>query len=63
MSDGCTENWVDVEEHLKACETAYAEIGKPGAFVRELVLSPLRDRFNNNERSRELAEEIMSIEI
>jgi hypothetical protein len=50
-----------VEEHLQATERAYAEIGQAGAFCREFVISPLRDRFNKGERSRALAEEIMAV--
>jgi hypothetical protein len=61
--DSCTENWLDVEEHLIACEKAYREIGNAGEFARVYVIAPLRDRFDNQERTRELAEEIMTIEI
>ena len=63
MDDGCTENWPEVEERLKRLEEAYSEIGLAGMYVREFVLAPLRDRFNNQERTRALAEEIMAVEL
>jgi hypothetical protein len=60
---GDTQNWTDVEQHLKTCEAAYAEIGTAGTFVMQVILRPLRDRFNKNERTRELAEEIMAVNL
>jgi hypothetical protein len=61
--DGCTQNWPEVEEQLKMLEAAYSEIGSAGAYVREFVLRPLRDRFNAEERSNALAEEIMAVSL
>lgn len=52
-----------VERHLVDCERIYAAIGSPGAFVREHVLRPLRDRWNAGERTPELAREIVGVKI
>lgn len=51
-----------VQEHLEMMEAAYAAIGSPGAFVREHVLRPLRDRWNKGERTDELARAILEVE-
>jgi hypothetical protein len=61
MIDACTENWPEVEEHLKACKRAYADQGSEGYYLYNYVIMPLVDRFGLGERTRALAEEIMSI--
>lgn len=57
------DNWDDAQEHLETCEREYAAIGTPGAFVLTFVLRPLRDRFNKGERTKELYNEIMAVEL
>lgn len=59
--DGCTQNWPEVEEHLQQVEAAYSKIGSAGYYCLTFVIRPLRDRFNSNERSNALAEEIMAV--
>jgi hypothetical protein len=64
MSDeGCTQNWPEVQEYLGKCEQAYEQIGSAGAYVRQFILRPLRERFNAGERSNALADEIMSVSL
>jgi hypothetical protein len=63
MNEGETQNWPEIEEHLRELELIYSELGPSGAYVYEFILPPLRDRFNNQERTRALAEEIMSVEL
>lgn len=55
--------WDNAEKHLKACEEAYSSIGSAGYFGLVYVLRPLRDRFNNGERSEELRAEIMGVSL
>ena len=54
-------DWDKVLAYLELCEAAYTQIGGSGWFVRNHVLSPLRDRYNKGERTPELAQEINSI--
>jgi hypothetical protein len=54
-------DWGKAEEHLKCCESAYAEIGSAGLFAMRFTINPLRDRFNKGERTQELYNEIMEI--
>ena len=56
-------NWDEVVSRLAELESAYAAIGTPGAFVREHVLRPLRDRWNQGERTAELAREIYEVSL
>jgi hypothetical protein len=56
-------DWYKAEEYLKTCEAAYAETGTAGAFALNVVIRPLRDRFNKNERSEDLYREIMGISL
>lgn len=56
-------NWEIAEEHLKECESAYAEIGSAGYFALTHVIRPLRDRFNSGERTLEIYDEIMNISL
>ena len=58
---GETQNWPEVEEHLRAAEKFYNERGITDNYVVTHIIRPLRDRFDNQERTRSLAEEIMSI--
>ena len=54
-------DWEKAEKHLLNCEAAYAEIGSAGYFALSVVIRPLRDRFNQGERTPELYELIMDI--
>lgn len=54
-------DWNKAEQHLKACESAYAETGSAGSFALIWVIRPLRDRFNQGERTTGLYDEIMDI--
>lgn len=51
------------EQRLKACESAYSEIGSAGYFALTLVIRPLRDRFNSGERTEGLYDEIMGLSL
>jgi len=55
-------DWEKAEEHLKTSEQAYSEIGTAGYFALTYVIRPLRDRFNKNERTQELYDEILALE-
>ena len=59
--DGVTENWPEVEEHLKSAERFFNTIGIHDNYVVTHIVRPLRDRFDNQERTRSLAEEIMAL--
>lgn len=59
---GADKRHEEAREHLEDMERQYAAIGSPGAFVRELVLRPLRDRWNAGERTDELLTAIMEVE-
>lgn len=54
-------DWEVAEEHLKAAEEAYTAIGSAGYFALNVVIRPLRDRFNKGERTEELYNLIMDI--
>ncbi len=56
-------DWEKAEEHLATCEKAYAEIGSAGYFALTAVIRPLRDRFNQGERTQELHDEIMDVSL
>jgi len=56
-------DWKKAEQHLKNCEAAYAEIGSAGFLALNIVIRPLRDRFNAGERTKELYDEIMGISL
>lgn len=56
-----TQNWPEVEERLQALEHAYKSIGPAGNFVREVILAPLKQRYDSGERTRELAEDVMAV--
>ena len=46
---------------LKGAEKAYSEIGSAGYFALNNVIRPLRDQFNNGERTDDLYKAIMDI--
>ena len=54
-------DWKQAEEHLKTAEELSTEIGSAGYFALTLIIRPLRDRFNNGERTQELHDLIMDI--
>lgn len=56
-------DWAKAEEYLQTCERVYGEIGGYGAFALVYVINPVRVRFNSGERTRELYDEIMEIEL
>ena len=56
-------DWRIAEEHLKKAEAAYTEMGSAGYFTLNVVIRPLRDRFNNGERTEELYDLIMGISL
>lgn len=56
-------NWEIAEEHLKEAEEAYTKIGSAGYLALVCVIRPLRDRFNSGERTKELYDSIMGIEL
>lgn len=56
-------DWEKAEEYLKECEAVYTEIGSVGKFALSFVINPLRDRFNQGERTVELYDEIMEIKL
>lgn len=55
-------DWDKAEKWLKEIEQLYTEIGTSGYFALNLIIRPLRDRFNKGERTKELYEEIMELE-
>lgn len=54
-------DWDKAEAWLKEIEKMYTEIGTSGYFALNLVIRPLRDRFNKGERTTELYDEIMEL--
>jgi hypothetical protein len=56
-------DWEKATKYLSTCETAYAEIGSAGYFALTTVIRPLRDRLNSGERTVELYNEIMEVEL
>ena len=56
-------DWKDAEAYLKECEAACAKAGSGGRFALNLVINPLRDRFNKGERTPELYKEIYEISL
>jgi hypothetical protein len=56
-------NWTKAEEYLSLCEKAFSEIGSSGMFALSFVIMPLRDRFNKDERTTELYNEIFEIKL
>ncbi len=56
-------DWNKAEQHLKEAEAAYSEIGSAGYFALAFVIRPVRDRFNEGERTQELYDEILDIKL
>jgi len=54
--------WKEAEEKLKYIEAGYTEIGRAGMFALLMVISPLRERFNQGERTDDLWDEINTLE-
>jgi hypothetical protein len=63
MSSGSTQDWPIVKEHLDECLKFYTKRGIPENYVVVHVLRPLRDRYNQGERTRELAEDILAVKL
>jgi hypothetical protein len=57
------DNFNEAIEHLNVCSEAYSEVGSAGMFCMIYVITPLRDRVNKGERSQELYDEIMEIQL
>lgn len=56
-------NWKEAEEYLKECEAAYASIGRAGMLALTITIAPLRDRYNEGERTQELYDEIFAVSL
>jgi hypothetical protein len=54
-------DWYKAEEHLTASEKEYAVMDTAGYLVLIYVISPLRDRLNKGERTKELWNDIMDV--
>jgi hypothetical protein len=54
-------DWERGENYLILCEKVYTEIGVVGQFCLNYVLKPLRERYDQGERSQELYNEIMEV--
>lgn len=63
MSDVNDLDWDCAREHIEACESAYASIGSAGYYCLTAVIRPMRDRLNKGERTQELFDDIMGIEL
>ena len=55
-------NWEEAEQYLKDIEQRYAEIGSAGYLALNMVIRPLRDRFNRGDRTEGLFKEIMELD-
>ena len=56
------DQWDKAIEHLDSLIIMYATIGWPGQFGLHGVLVPLKKRYENGERTKELYDEIMECE-
>jgi len=54
MSDGLTQNWIDVQNHLTLLAPSYES---------SPIFDDLWCRFYSGERTRELAEQILALEV
>lgn len=65
MPDNELLDWTNAEKHLETIEREYTKLdGVPGVnvqFAPQLVIRPLRVRFNRGERTQLLYEEIMEL--
>ena len=55
-------DWKKAVDHLNMLIVEYSSIGFAGTFGLNMVLVPLKTRYDSGERSRELYDEIMSCE-
>lgn len=55
-------DWEAAEKHLEAMTEAYKSLGPAGELGYYYTILPLRIRFGNRERSKELYDEIMALE-
>jgi hypothetical protein len=55
-------DWNHAISHLNAVIAGYAAIGAPGSFALKLTLLPLKARYDEEERTVELYNEIMECE-
>lgn len=55
-------DWASVKEHLDSAITIYENI-PTGALALHVIIYPLRERFVSGERTRELYDEILEIEL
>ena len=60
--DICEINWQEAEKYLEELIWDYTMIGRAGTFALNLVLLPLKRRFDYGERTQELYEKIMACE-
>lgn len=58
-----TLNFALAENHLALAEKIYAKIGTAGYMALTYFIRPLRDRYNSGERTEQLYNEIMAIEV
>jgi hypothetical protein len=50
-------------QHLHECEQAYLSLGTAGYFVMIHMIRPLRVRVENGDKSKELYQDIMSLDL
>ena len=55
-------DWEKAEKWLNEMTEAYKSLGPAGALPYYYTILPLRIRFGNRERSKELYDEIMALE-
>ena len=55
-------DWEAAKKRLDEMTEAYKSLGPEGAYGYYYVILPLRIRFGNHERSKELYYEIMALE-
>lgn len=63
MKDGETIDWQRALTHLRDCEEIYSRIGIAGVYALRCKIAPLRTRVNAGERSTELYQAIMRIDL
>jgi len=55
-------DWKRTVSYLEAIEKGYTDIGSNGRLALIISVNPLRDRYNNGERTQELHDDIMALE-
>ena len=55
-------DWAQAEAYLNRVITGYAELGWAGSLGLNLILLPLKRRFDSGERTQELFDEIAECE-